>query len=313
MARNVRLSALGPRAMTAEPGTPLNQLVSRAKERVDHWIGKVLPENPDFIVLHEVFDVFEGLDRVEKRDYYIERGLTIQEHVQQIAKREGVNIAYSAVIPAADGILRNRTSFIGRDGEVRGFYNKNHLVWEENSEQGCLFGKDAPLTKMDFGTVGGVICFDLNFDELRMKYVRSRPELLAFCSMYHGGFVQQNWAYTCRSWLVSAVCNLPCAVINPVGEIVAQSTNYFPYVNHTVNLDYAVAHLDYNWDKLDAMRAKYRTGVTVRDPGLLGSVLITSECDVPVSEMIREFEIELLDDYMARSIAHRHAPGKMEE
>jgi len=28
--------------------------------------------------------------------------------------------------------------------------------------------------------------------------------------------------------------------------------------------------------------------------------------------MVREFEIELLDDYMARALAHRHAPGNME-
>ena len=53
--------------------------------------------------------------------------------------------------------------------------------------------------------------------------------------------------------------------------------------------------------------------MTVRDPGLLGSVLITSECSVPAAEMVKEFEIELLDDYMARSLKHRHAPGKMEE
>ena len=109
------------------------------------------------------------------------------------------------------------------------------------------------------------------------------------------------------------MCNLPCTVISPVGEIVAQSTNYFPYVNHTMNLDYAVAHLDYNWEKLDALRSKYKGGVTVRDPGLLGSVLITSECGVPAIEMVKEFEIELLDDYMARSLKHRRAPGKMEE
>lgn len=313
MARHVRLSALGPAPFTVEKGATYDQMTRRAIEHWDGWIGKVLPENPDLIVLHEACDRPADLTGTQKREYYHARGLTVLEHMQEIAVREGVNIAYSSDHPAEDGRLRNRTSFIGRDGVIRGFYNKNHLVWEENTEYGIVFGKDSPVVQMDFGTVAGATCFDLNFDELREKYVKSRPELLVFCSMYHGGFVQQQWAYSCRSWFVSAVSNLPCAVISPVGEIVAQSTNYYPYVNHTVNLDYAVAHLDYNWEKLDALRNKYRGGVVVRDPGLLGSVLITSECDVPASEMIREFEIELLDDYMARSIAHRHEPGKMEE
>jgi hypothetical protein len=53
--------------------------------------------------------------------------------------------------------------------------------------------------------------------------------------------------------------------------------------------------------------------VTIKDPGFLGSVLITSEHEtVSVDDMIAEFEIELLDDYMARALAHRHTPGNME-
>ena len=162
--------------------------------------------------------------------------------------------------------------------------------------------------------MAGVICFDLNFDQLKQQYVQSRPELLVFSSMYHGGFVQQQWAYSCRSWFVGAVCGLPCTVINPVGEVVAQSTNYYPYVSHTINLDYAVAHLDYNWEKLDALRHKYGRGVAVRDPGLLGAVLITSETEgVSAMDMVAEFQIELLDDYMARSLQHRCDVLQMEE
>ncbi len=31
-----------------------------------------------------------------------------------------------------------------------------------------------------------------------------------------------------------------------------------------------------------------------------------------IDEMIREFQIEPLDDYMARALAHRHKAGNME-
>jgi hypothetical protein len=82
----------------------------------------------------------------------------------------------------------------------------------------------------------------------------------------------------------------------------------------TVNLDCAVAHLDYNWERLRKLKAKYGPQVDISDPGCLGSVLITSRHpEKTVNEMTREFGIELLDDYFDRSLAYRHQPGNMEE
>lgn len=312
MSRRVCLSAIGHAPFEARP--TYRESVDYARQQLDHWMDKVLPDKPDLIAFRECCDRPSGYSRAECLDYYQERGMVILDHLRARAAREGTNIAYSAVVQAKDGWMRNRTTFIARDGSISGIYNKNHLVWEENTETSCKFGREAPLIDLDFGRVGGVICFDLNFDELREKYVRSRPDLLVFCSMYHGGFVQQHWAYSCRSWFVGAVAGLPCSVIDPTGRIVAQSTNYFPYVTCTVNLDCVVAHLDYNWDRLDAIRAKYGRGVHVSDPGLLGSVLVTSETEgVSAADMASEFGLELLDDYMARSLAHRHMPGLMEE
>jgi len=81
-----------------------------------------------------------------------------------------------------------------------------------------------------------------------------------------------------------------------------------------VNLDCKLAHLDYNWERLRKLKAKYGPKVTISDPGCLGSILISSEHEtVGVDEMIKEFEIELLDDYFARALAYRHKPGNMEK
>ncbi|MCK5272891.1 MAG: hypothetical protein KAJ52_09940, partial [Sedimentisphaerales bacterium] len=63
-----------------------------------------------------------------------------------------------------------------------------------------------------------------------------------------------------------------------------------------------------------AMKAKYGPKVKITDPGLLGAVLIASEHEkVSIDEMIEEFEIERLDHYFARSLAHRLKPGNMEK
>jgi hypothetical protein len=157
------------------------------------------------------------------------------------------------------------------------------------------------------------ICFDLNFDELRLKYVKEKPDLIIFSSMYHGGVAQNIWAYTCRSWFVASVYRqTPSQIRNPMGEVVASSTNYFDYTVSRINLDCRLVHLDYNRDKLRALKEKYGPTVTISDPGELASVLVTSENDkVTVDQMIKEFGIELLDDYLDRARAFRLSNDNM--
>ena len=116
--------------------------------------------------------------------------------------------------------------------------------------------------------------------------------------------MQGLWAYSCQSFLVSAigVIQLPSEIVNPMGEIVASSTNYFNYTVSTINLDYKLVHLDYNWQKLVKLKAKYGDAVTIHDPGKVGAVMITSEDkNVSAAQMVTEFDIELLDTYFDRS------------
>ena len=163
-----------------------------------------------------------------------------------------------------------------------------------------------PVTCTIRGRVACAICFDLNFDELRLKYVAQRPDLIVFSSMYHGGLMQAYWAYSCRAHFVGACSGLPSAILSPAGEILATTTNYFSCVTATVNLDCALIHLDYNWEKLRALQRKYRRDVTINDPGQLGCVLVSSEHDaLSVMDMIREFEIETRDEYLKRSLAQQ--------
>ena len=96
--------------------------------------------------------------------------------------------------------------------------------------------------------------------------------------------------------------------MNPYGEIVAGSTNYTKHVSAAVNLDYALCHFDYNQEKLTAAKKKYKDALDVHDPGFVGSVLLTcNDPDMTVRDVIAEFEIEILDDYLERARAHRQA------
>lgn len=97
-----------------------------------------------------------------------------------------------------------------------------------------------------------------------------------------------------------------------MGEIVATSTNYFDFAVSRINLDCKLVHLDFNQTKLTALKEKYGTSVIITDPGKLASVLVTSEDkNVTVDQMIKEFDIELLDDYLNRAGDFRLKKGNM--
>lgn len=303
MANYVKISSVGAGGLAYDGSTDWQGLVDRMK---GYWTGQfaqVLPDRPDLIVVPEACDRYGGMDNSARAAYYEARGTQVLDVFAQTARENHCYVAYSAARELSDGTWRNSTQLIDRAGQVVGIYNKNHLVIGELSETGRC-GGEAPLIHCDFGTVGCAICFDLNFDPIRLQYVRQRPDLILFCSMYHGGLMQQYWAYSCRAHFVGCIHGVQNNIISPVGETVASSTNYFHYVTSTVNLDCAVAHLDFNGGKFRAMREKYGAKVRVHDPGFLGSVLISSETEeLTIDDLVAEFEIELLDDYWDRSLA----------
>lgn len=313
--KRVTISTIGSTPPAVEAELAPQQVVEAV---IEHWRGRidqVLPDRPDLIVVPEACDRPADFPADRLDLYYRTRQDQVLDFFAGVAGANGCHIAYSAKRQVReDGSWRNSTRIIDGSGSVIGTYNKNHLVIGEYEDAGILYGKDAPIIETDFGRVACAICFDLNFDELRLKYAEAKPDLIVFSSMYHGGLMQAYWAYSCRCHFVGAIAGPPSAIISPIGEVLASSTNYFDFVTATVNLDCCVAHLDENRERLRAVKRKYGPKVKITDPGYLGPVLISSETDeLSARQMAEEFEIELLDDYFARSLAHRHAPGHIEQ
>ncbi len=272
-------------------------------------LKQVVYDKPDLIVLPEHATLPRGLPYDERTEYMGVRKNQTLNYFRSVARAHHCYIAFGMLRYDSSGHLRNSLILLGRDGTVVGVYNKNYPTIYE-MKWGIVPGSKAVVFHCDFGTVGMAICFDLNFDELRDRYATLKPDIMVVSSAYHGGFVQKEWSYSCRSFLVGAISGkgTRSQIRNPLGEVIASSTNYFDFAVAAINLDSRLVHLDYNWQRLREMKRKYGPTVNIRDPGLIGAVLISSKNkDVSIDQMIKEFHLELLDHYFRRSIDFRNA------
>lgn len=310
----VTVATIGPSPVTVAADTKPQRVVEKV---IAHWrnqFNRVLPDRPDLIVVPEACDRPRGLSSEAQDAYFVSRGTQVQEFFASVARENKCYVVYSAKRALDDGTWRNSSMMFDRKGNIAGIYDKNHPTIGE-IDKGIVCGHQTPIVECDFGRVAMAICFDLNFDVLRQKYVEAQPDLILFSSMYHGGLMQQYWAYSCRSHFVGAIAGraTPSQIRNPLGIVVASNTNYFDHAVARINLDCALVHLDENWGRLSAMKAKYGPQVKITDPGELGSVLIASEHEtISIDAMIKEFQLERLDDYMARSLSCRTKPVSTE-
>ena len=285
------------------PGAAVDHVIA-------HWraqLRKVLADGPDLILLPEIADQPTG-HHDELDGYLAARGTRVRDFFAEIAREYRCHIAYTSLQQDEQGGRRNTMLILDREGRLSGSYDKRHVVIDEYEDTAVQYGTGDVVVECDFGRVACAICFDIYFDEARTRVAESRPDLVLFSSMVHGGLLQSHWAYSCNAHFVAALHIMrPSAIVAPTGEILATTTNYFDYVMATINLDCGLFHLDHNRPRIEAARAKYGDELGLRDPGYLGAVLLSSEAKGrSIDDIAREFDLEPLSAYLDRSRAHRH-------
>lgn len=312
MARYAKISILSFEHYPMEPGEiDYKYYKDKIKRYLKSKIDKVLPDKPDLIIFPECCNRVDAFTPEQKIEFYLYIGDEMQKYISEIARENKVNIAYSAVrcVEDKEFPFRNSITFYDRNGNVAGIYDKNHLVVEENTISKIGYGEPPEkLIELDIGKIAPAICFDLNFDELLERYIKLKPDLIVFASYFYGNVIQNIWAYRCRAYFASAiVVHQNGRIISPFGEILARTTDNTEYATYKLNLDYEIVHIDYNAEKLEAAKRKYGEGFDVRDPGGVGCVIIESKMkDKSVQDIIKEFDIEIMDDYYDRARKHRN-------
>jgi hypothetical protein len=170
-------------------------------------------------------------------------------------------------------------------------------------EKGETSGSSAVVVDTDIGRLGGIICFDLNFEYLRKEYRALQPDILCFASMYHGGLMQEVWAYDCRSFFISALPFHGCGILDPFGRPLKLADCYTSVPMAKINLDRVIVHLDFNREKFTEIEKKYSGEIIIDIPPNIGAALIYSLSEKrSAMDVVREFELELLDNYFDRSL-----------
>jgi predicted amidohydrolase len=221
--------------------------------------------------------------------------------LQEIAKKLQLYIVWPRLeVFSHEKGLRNSSILIGRDGKIVGRYFKVFPTISE-IEGGVIPGTEVPVFETDFGKVAMLICFDLNFLELREALRPQKPDLLVFSSMYRGGLQLREWAMHLGCHVLSSIKTELGMIVDPGGRVLEEVT-YEALVTHRCNLNKRRLHMDYNWDKMDAMLAKYGKSLTFEYYTREAHYVIGYEKDdKDVDEIIAEFGLEHAGDYLARA------------
>ena len=182
-------------------------------------VEAAVPPQTDLILLPE------GITVVGTGKAYAEVAETVPGpttgRLGELARRKKAYIA--AGIYEREGVaIYNTAVLIDRAGKVVGKYRKVYLPREE-IEGGLTPGNDFPVFKTDFGAVGMMICWDLQYaDPARALSLRGAELLLL---PIWGGNLALGKARAIENhvFLATSGYDYPTYLLDPDGEIVAQA------------------------------------------------------------------------------------------
>ncbi len=307
--RTVRVSVLGFPMLGRVPPKKFStdKMIEYLKSKMD----VVIADKPDLIVLPEHADDYAWLPVEQKFQWLNQRGETIYKFMREYAKKHRCYIAFATYRHRPD-VGQNKWSncsiLIDRDGDCVGVYDKNYLTPGE-IKLGLIPGDKAVVVNTDFGRVGMIICYDMNFVELMERYAELKPDVMAFSSFYHGSYMQNTWAHRCQSYLLGATVGPMIAktVIGPGGEQLFREFSKLGWISMDINTNFKVLHWDNNLKKIEAAKAKYGRIIDVHTPNECCMIpIFSTDPQIPIEKILKEFEIETWSDYYNRSVKLRN-------
>ncbi len=199
---------------------------------------------------------------------------------------------------AADGRQYNTAVLIDREGKVAGRYRKAFVFWGEDLN---LSDEGVKVFDTDFGRIGILTCFDINFPELWLEAERRGAEIVFWPSAYAGGMPLKGYAM-CHNYRIVAVgkgnmIDITGATIEPDRR--PRADQFIA----TLDLDRTLIHYNFNEEKVARLLKENKGAVEMEADYPLESwyLLRATRPGVRVRDLCGRYDIEPLRDYRNRS------------
>ena len=252
--RPIRVATISHRPTA---GTDTTAGTDRLMKGAELYLRRASRMGADLVAFPEIYPQLAAADSFHHPE---PTGGGTLDRVRELARELRLLIVWPRLEYDPARKIRNTSVLVGRDGEVIGRYDKMFPTIPE-MEKGVVPGTIVPVFETDIGRVGLLICFDLNFPEVRDALKAGKPDIVVFSSAYRGGLQAQALAYELGSFVVTSIGAELGQIIDRAGRILKEST-YETLAVASINTNSIALHMDNNWNKMDAMLAKYGPALT---------------------------------------------------
>lgn len=197
----------------------------------------------------------------------------------------------------------NSAVLVDRQGKIIGQYDKVHPT-DEEMQSGITPGADVgpPVFRTDFGTIGILICFDVNWREQWQRLKQQGAQIIFWPSAYPAARQLPALALSNEIYIVSSTMAGASSIYDITGEVLASTGVHQEWAGAAIPLGKRLFETDYNAAKVPDLERDYGSNVQVvwyHDSDWL--TLASLDPHLTVEELIGKYGLIPLSQYIARS------------
>jgi predicted amidohydrolase len=197
----------------------------------------------------------------------------------------------------------NSAILLDRHGNIIGQYNKIHPT-DDEMQGGITPGADVgpSVFHTDFGTIGILICFDVNWREEWARLKQQGAQIIFWPSAYPAARQLPALALTNEVYIVSSTNAGPSSIYDITGDVLASTGVHQEWVGTSIPLGKRLFETDYNAAKVPDILRDYGSRVEVvwyHDSDWI--TLASLDPNLAVEDLIKKYGLLPLRQYIARS------------
>jgi len=234
----------------------------------------------------------------------------VEEYFQNKAREHNTYIVVSFKMLEAQKIngkdvVSNAAVLFDRTGEVTGIYRKVFPLTRFGKsipEGGVTPGTEFPVFDTDFGRIGLLICYDAGFEDGWEALESQGAELIAWPSASPQTFIPRMYARRFSYYVVTSTPRDNASIIDPLGDIIAQTTQHGGVRTHEIDLNYRILHWQPNLNNGKTLDKAYgdHLGYSYSQREDYG-IFWSNDPEKPIDHMLKEQGLETDEDARQRN------------